>query len=178
MTPCAVTVLASREPVPSRFPAVCLGSSADSAGRNQGEHLALPFLGRYFRSSPRKPLLRAKAESFVFDFCAAARFSGRGTGVCHLGSVVRCFLRRNAGRPARRGHSLCRHGEAGAPVVLRGLACVCGARFSSCAPRRRFCGSASRPSSLVTVSQQSSSSRDLILIAKTALQRSSWLGEA
>ena len=46
MTSCAVTLLASREPVPSRFPAVCRGSRADRARRNQGEHLALPFLCR------------------------------------------------------------------------------------------------------------------------------------
>ena len=48
--------VSSREPVPSRFPAVCRGSSADCARRNQGDHLALPFLDQY---------LRAKAESFA-----------------------------------------------------------------------------------------------------------------
>ena len=63
MTPCAVTLLASREPVPSRFPAACRGSSADGARRNHCEHLALPFLGRYFRSSPCKPPFRAKEKA-------------------------------------------------------------------------------------------------------------------
>ena len=34
----------------------CRGSSADRARRNQGGLLALPFLLRYFRSSPCKPI--------------------------------------------------------------------------------------------------------------------------
>ena len=68
MSPCVVTLLASRKPVSSRFPVVYRGSSAESARQNQGEHLALSFLGRNFRSSPCKLSFRAKCESFVFDF--------------------------------------------------------------------------------------------------------------
>ena len=64
MTPSAVTLLASREPVSSRFETLCS---------------ALPFFGRYFRSSPCKHPFRAKAGSFVFfDFLAVASFTGRG----------------------------------------------------------------------------------------------------
>ena len=74
----AVSLLASRDPVSSRFLAVCRGGRENTARRHLGEHVALSFLGRNFRSSPCKPPFRAKDGSFVFDFYAAFRFSGRG----------------------------------------------------------------------------------------------------
>ena len=49
VTPGAVTVLASRQPVASRFLVACRGSTGHSARRDQGEHVALSCLGRYFR---------------------------------------------------------------------------------------------------------------------------------
>ena len=83
VSPCAVTLLASRKPVSSRFPVVCRGSSAESARQNQGEHLALSFLGRNFRSSPCKLPFRAKGESFVLtsvcgQWCKPHRKDERG----------------------------------------------------------------------------------------------------
>ena len=54
VTPGGVTLLASRQPVASRFLAAC------HERRNQGEHVALSCLGRYFEAERHPPCLPAQ----------------------------------------------------------------------------------------------------------------------
>ena len=80
VTPGAVTLLASRQPVASRFLAACRGSRVHSVRRNQGEHVALSCLGRYFRGRTASSVLSSSVRHrCIFYQSCVSRFASELT---------------------------------------------------------------------------------------------------